>query len=105
MENLHIALQCAMILTWVITAIRVVLNRKVLTLDLLGLSLVASVLMLYIVTTNLTFDIYEDAVVWNRPEWYFFDLVSALIINKVVNIAKKINKTLNCFANKNMKHD
>ena len=105
MENLHIVLQCAIILIWVVTAIRVVLNRKVLTLDLLGLSLVSSVLMLYIVTTNLTLRDYGDRIVWNRPEWYFFDVITALIINKVVNVAKKINKTLNCFANKNMKND
>lgn len=100
MENLHIVLQCVLMLAWVITVIRVFLNRKVLTLDLLGLSLVSSVLMLYIISTNLTIYDYDDRVIWNRPEWYVFDGVVALLINKVVNIAKKINSTLKCFTTK-----
>ena len=100
MENFNIILQYSLLLIWGITVIRLIKNRKVLTLDLLGLSLVASVLMIYIVSTNLTIYDYSDTVIWNRFEWYFFDIITALIVNKTINVALKINTTLNCFANK-----
>ena len=101
MENLHIVLQYLLLLIWIVTTVRLIINRKVLTLDLLGLSLVASMLMIYIISTNLTLYNHTDTVIWNRFEWYFFDVITALIVNKTINIALEINKTLNCFANKN----
>ena len=101
MENLHIVLQYLLLLIWIVTTARLIINRKVLTLDLLSLSLAASVLMIYIISTNLTLYNHTDTVIWNRFEWYFFDVVTALTVNKTINTALKINKTLNCFANKN----
>lgn len=102
---IHIGLQLLLLAIWLFTIYNTVAHRKTLPLNIFGMMLTASVLMVYIISSNLIlFDLNSDTIVWNRFEWYGFDIVTAIILNKVVCVSKRINKYLNWFA-KGKNHD
>ena len=92
---IHIILQIIIAMVWVYVVINTIYHRRSIPLNLFGLILVAAVLMLYTVSTNLTFyGTTLETMKMTRFEWYFFDLIVALIINKSVGKCNSFDKFL-----------
>lgn len=98
---IHLILQIIIGLTWVYVTINAIYHRRKLPLHLFGFILAAAVTMLYIVTTNLTyFGTAIEIIKWTRYEWYVFDLLTALIINKAVGKCRSVDKITSWFFKK-----
>ena len=85
---------------WIYTGYKTISHRKVLPLNLFGLVLIINIIMVYIITTDITIEEYALLQNKARIEWFIFDTLVAILILKVINIARKINKTLKCFTYK-----
>lgn len=98
---IHYLLQFVLISVWLFTLYNVVRSKKSLPLRLYSTLLILCVLMMYIVTTNLTvFNEQTDTIIWNRLEWYVFDIMVSYLINQITCKSRQINNYLNWFANK-----
>ena len=95
---INIIFQYVLLALWGFTSYKTVVHRKELPLNLFGLLLVTDILMIYIVSTNLTFTEYTESLIGNRYEWFIFDALVSIIILKIINISRKINHTLLCFS-------
>ena len=93
-------LQYILLGVWLFTGYQTVTYRKVLPLNLFGIMLILNVIMIYIITTNLTIDEYFNILDGTRIEWFVVDFLVAIIVLKVINISRRINKTLKCFTYK-----
>ena len=100
---INIILQYVLLTIWIFASYKIVTHRKELPLNLFGLLLVTDILMIYIITTNITLDEYQDVLQGTRIEWFLFDFLVAIIVLKVVNISRKINRTLKTFTYRRMK--
>lgn len=97
--TLHLILQITMVVLWGYTIFNTIKFRKSIPVNLFGTILTAEVLVIYIITTNLSlFSFMSDNIVWNRYEWYAFDFIVPIIINQILFIGNKLNKYLNWFA-------
>lgn len=103
MVELHLALQYLLIIIWGFVLVNLIQGRRVIPLNILGVMLPSTALMLYIIITNMLINEYRDDIERHRWEWYAVDILIAIVFNKVINTAKKVNKVLDCMSKVKLK--
>lgn len=95
MNDLHLLLQSILTIIWLFVVHNLILSRKCLPLNLFGVMITSSVLMLYVVVTGtISFYYFESDPIWDRWQWYVVDGLFAIVFNKVINISKKFNNII-----------
>lgn len=100
MMEIHLVLQNTLLILWSYIVYLLITNKKQMPLNIFGVMLCSSALMIYVVSTGMITDYSRHETVWARWEWYAVDYLFALVYIKVINMARKIDIMLNLFSNK-----
>ena len=98
--EIHLILQNLLLIVWAYVIYLLIGNKQQMSLNIFGVMLASSILMIYMVASGMFAEFVNDGNIWNRWEWYVVDFLFALTYVKVINMARKINIMLNLFSKK-----
>lgn len=93
MIEIQLFLQYLLVLIWVFTTWNILQSKKSIPLNLFGVMLISSILMICVTVSDI---LYDREVPWDRFAWYVGYILIAVTFNKVTNIARKVTYSIRC---------
>lgn len=91
MENLHFVLQLLILILWMYVGYSVIINKRFLPINILGLLLLSSILLVYYIIADIAMNLSYGEVRWRRWEWYGAKTLLGIAVLKIINKAKDLS--------------
>ena len=99
MENLHFVLQLLILILWMYIGYSIIMNKRFLPINILGLLLLSSILLVYYMIADIAMNLSYGEVRWRRWEWYVAKTLLGIAVIKIINKAKELNLLVERFCN------